>query len=64
MRFGPSAYEYPVGSFTQLRQTAIVEEYQTQFEALANKISKLTEECHISTFLSWLRDDLRIIVTV
>lgn len=32
IRFGPSAYEDPVGAFTKLRQTGSVEEYQSNFE--------------------------------
>ncbi|XP_042946134.1 uncharacterized protein LOC122279514 [Carya illinoinensis] len=64
IRFGPSAYEDPVGQFTKLKQSGTVEEYQTQFEELSNKIKGLTEEFRISTFLSGLREDLRIMVTM
>lgn len=64
VRFGPFAFEDPVGEFTKLRQNGTVEEYQTQFEILSNKISGLTEEFRISTFLSGLKDDLRIMVTM
>ncbi|KAB5524458.1 hypothetical protein DKX38_022207 [Salix brachista] len=64
IRFGPSAYEDPVGAFTKLRQTGSVEEYQSAFEILSNKITDLSEEFRISTFLSGLRDELRIIVTM
>ncbi|XP_041001674.1 uncharacterized protein LOC121247377 [Juglans microcarpa x Juglans regia] len=64
IRFGPSAYEDPVGAFTKLRQTGSVEEYQTTFEILSNKITGVSEEFRISTFLSGLRDELRIIVTI
>lgn len=64
VRFGPSAYEDPVGAFTKLRQTHSVEEYQTKFEILSNKITGLNEEFRISTFLSGLRDDLRVVVAM
>lgn len=64
MRFGPSAYEDPEGEFTKLRQNGTVEAYQTHFEMLSNKIPGLSEEFRISTFLSGLRDDLRVIVTM
>lgn len=52
MCFGPSTYEDPVRTFTKLRQTATVEEYYTQFEALSNRIIGLMEEFRISTFIS------------
>ncbi|KAG2679678.1 hypothetical protein I3760_11G062100 [Carya illinoinensis] len=64
VRFGPSTYEDPVGAFTKLRQTTTVEEYQTEFEVLSNRISGLTEDFRISTFISGLRDDLKIMVTM
>ena len=63
-RYGPSAYEDPVGAFTKLRQTGSVEEYHTAFEILSNKINGVSEEFRISTFLSGLRDELRIMVTM
>lgn len=49
-----------MGAFTKLRQTGSVEEYQTAFEILSNKNTRV----RISTFLSGLRDELRIIVTI
>ena len=64
IRFGPSAYEDPVGIFTKLRQRGSIEDYQTEFETLSNQISGLSEEFRISTFLSGLKDELRIIVTM
>lgn len=63
-RFGPSAYEDPVCAFTKLMQTGSVEDYQTTFENLSYKISGVSEEFRISTFLSGLKDELRIIVTM
>lgn len=53
-----------MGTFTNLRQTATIEEYHTQFAALSNRNSRLTEEFRISTFISGLRGDLRIKVTL
>ncbi|KAF5463169.1 hypothetical protein F2P56_019105 [Juglans regia] len=64
VRFGPSIFEDPIGAFTKLRQTSTVEEYQTEFKILSNKIKGLTEEFRISTFISGLRDDLKIMVTM
>lgn len=63
-RFEPSAYEDPMGAFIKLRQTDSVEDYQTAFEILSNKISGVSEKFRISTFLSGLKDELRIIVTM
>lgn len=64
IRFKPSTYEDPIGAFTKLRQTTTVEEYQTEFEVLSNKIKGLTEEFRISTFISGLKDELKIMVTM
>lgn len=63
-RFGPSAYEDPVWAFTKPRQTGSVEEYQTAFELLSKKVSGVSEDFRTSTFLSGLKDELRIIVTM
>lgn len=41
IRFGPSNYEDLMGTFTKLRQIEIVEVYQSQFEALSNKIKEI-----------------------
>jgi len=57
-RFGPLAYEDSVGLFTKLRQTRSVEDYQIDFKILSNKISGVSEEFRISTFLSGLKDEL------
>ena len=62
--FGSSAYEDPMGTFTKWRQTRSVEEYQTAFEILSNKTNRVSEEFRTSTFLSGLKDELRIIVTM
>ena len=53
-----------MGTFPKLRQTGSVEEYQTTFEILSNKINRVSEEFCIHTFLSGLKDELRIIVTM
>jgi len=63
-RFAPSVFGDPVGTFTKLKQSSTVEDYQTQFEILSNKISGLTEGFKVSTFLSGLKEEIRIIVTM
>lgn len=42
VRFAPSAYDDPVGAFTKLHQLSTVDEYQSQFEVLSNRIPGLT----------------------
>lgn len=64
VHFGPLTYEDPLGTFTKLRQMVIVEKYETQFKALSNRISGLAKEFRINTFISGLRGDLRIMVTM
>jgi len=56
-RFAPSAFDDPIGIFTKLKQTSTVEDFQTQFEILSNRIQGLSEEFKVSTFLSGLRKD-------
>lgn len=58
------AFKDPVGAFTKLRQMGNVEEYQTKFKIISNKVNWVNEDFHISTFLSGLKDDLWIIVTI
>ena len=58
IKFGPSTYEDPVVAFTKLRQTCRIEEYQTAFEILSNKINGVRDDFHISTFLNGLKDEM------
>jgi hypothetical protein len=62
-RFAPSAYDDPVGAFTKLFQTT-VKDYQYQFEVLSNRISGITEEFKVSSFISGLKEKVRIMVTM
>jgi hypothetical protein len=64
VRFAPSAFDDPVGAFTKFKQTSTVEEYQTQFEILSNRIQGMSEEFKFSTFLIGLKEEVRIIVTM
>jgi hypothetical protein len=41
-----------------------VEEYQYQFEVLSNKIPGLTEEFKVSSFISGLNEEMRIMLTM
>lgn len=60
IRCAPSAYDDPMGAFTKLQQTSTVDEYQSQFEVLSNRIPGLTEEFRVSTFVSGLKEEVRI----
>lgn len=50
--------------FIKLRQTSTMEEYQNDFEILSNCIPRLSDDFRFSTFLSRLRDDIRIMLTM
>jgi hypothetical protein len=63
-RFAPSAFDDPVGVFTKLIQTSSIEDYQTQFEILSNRIQGMSEEFKVSTFLCGLKEEVRIMVTM
>jgi hypothetical protein len=41
-----------------------VDEYQSQFEILYNKITRLSEDFRVSKFLSGHKEEVRIIVTM
>jgi hypothetical protein len=64
VRFAPSAFDDPKGAFTKLKQTSTVEEYQTQFEILSNRFQGMSEEFKVSTFLSGLKEGIRITITM
>lgn len=38
IRFGPNAYDNPMEALTRLRQTGPIEDYQTRFETLSNRL--------------------------
>lgn len=46
----------------KLRQITTVEEYKSQFEALANRVRGLNESHKLSFFLSGLKDEIRLMV--
>jgi methyl coenzyme M reductase subunit D len=58
IRFAPSNYDDPVGAFTKLQQTSTVDEYQSQFEVLSNRILGLTEDFRVSSFVSGLKEEV------
>jgi hypothetical protein len=64
VRFAASDYDDPVGAFTKLHQTSTVDEYQSQFEVLSNRIPGLTEDFRVSSFVSGLKEEVRLMVTM
>lgn len=64
VRFTPSAFDDLVGSFIKLKQTLTVEEYQSQSKIQSNRIIGLSEEFRVNKFLSGLKEELRIMVTM
>lgn len=58
LRFGAHTYDDPMESMMKLRQTSIVEEYKSQFEALANRLKGLGEGYKLRYFLSGLKDEI------
>jgi hypothetical protein len=54
-RFAPLLYEDPKGALFKLCQTTTVRDYQTQFEALANRIVGLPPPFYLSCFISGLK---------
>ncbi|XP_041016312.1 uncharacterized protein LOC121258850 [Juglans microcarpa x Juglans regia] len=62
LRFGPSSYDDPMEQLTRLRQVDTVEEYKANFEALSNRLRRLSESYKLSCFLSGLKDEIRLTV--
>jgi hypothetical protein len=58
-RFAPSLYEDPKGALFKLCQTTTMRDYQTQFEALANRIVGLPPPFYLSCFISGLKPTIR-----
>lgn len=58
-RFAQSPYEDPTRLFFKLTQKGTVKEYLTQFEALANRITRLSPASLLSCFISGLEPDVR-----
>ncbi|KAA8528440.1 hypothetical protein F0562_035795 [Nyssa sinensis] len=59
IRFGSSPHEDPMKALIRLKQTSIVEDYKSQFEALSNQLRGLAKSYKLSCFLSGLRKDIR-----
>ncbi|XP_042983164.1 uncharacterized protein LOC122312586 [Carya illinoinensis] len=64
MRFGPSVYDDPMASLAKLHQTGSVEDYKTRFENLSNRLKGLPKSVQLSCFLSGLKEEIRVTVTM
>ena len=60
MRFGSTAYDYPMEVLKRLRQTTIVAVYKAEFEAVSNRIKGLSPLHKLSYFLSGLKDEIHL----
>lgn len=57
-RFGASLYEDHQGTLSKITQTTTVEEFQTAFEDLMNKVTGISKPLFISFFITGLRYDI------
>lgn len=58
-RFDPHFYEDYVGLLAKLQQKSTVLDYQTEFEALLNKVTRLSEPTLISLFKAGLKQPIQ-----
>ncbi|XP_076892735.1 uncharacterized protein LOC143544532 [Bidens hawaiensis] len=59
LRFGPSTYENHEAILFKLRQTASVPEYQTEFERISNRITRLSQRTLRNCFISGLKPEIQ-----
>ncbi|KAL1546909.1 hypothetical protein AAHA92_23444 [Salvia divinorum] len=58
-RYDPDLYEDYVGRLATLRQTTTVEDYQTSFEALLQKTSRVGDDTLTSLFIAGLKESIK-----
>ena len=56
IRFGSTAYNDPIETFTRLRQTSA--QYKAQFKALSNHVKGFSKRHKLSCFLNGLKDEV------
>ena len=59
-RFGPNAYDSPIGQITKLKHIAMTRAYQELFEALMAKTSGLSKKFFVQCFISGLEEAKKI----
>ena len=62
VRFGITTYDDPMETLTRLRQVNYVVQYKGQFESLSNRVKELYEKHKLSSFLSGLKEEIRLLV--
>ena len=60
IRFGSTIYDDAMEALTRLKQSSSVVVYKSQFEALSNRITGLSETHKLSCFLSGLKDEIHL----
>nr|KYP44695.1 hypothetical protein KK1_033809 [Cajanus cajan] len=63
LHFSPSKFDDPIAALCKLTQTQGLQEYLSEFETLANRISDYPQSFYLSCFLSSLKPHLRREVT-
>ncbi|XP_020229578.1 uncharacterized protein LOC109810500 [Cajanus cajan] len=59
LRFAPSKFEDPIAALCKLSQTQLLQDYITEFESIANRISGYPASFYLSCFISGLKPHLR-----
>lgn len=59
LRFGASAYDDPQGQLSKLSQRGSVAQFQSDFEAMMNQVTGISESLLISFFISGLRSPIQ-----
>lgn len=59
-RFSPSGYDDPTGLLAKLKQSSSVQDYQEQFENLANRTEGLTKSFMVSYFIVGPKEEIRL----
>lgn len=57
LRFGPSSYENHQAELFKLKQSGTVNDYQSQFERLSNRVYGLSADALLNYFISGLTLD-------
>nr|KYP64239.1 Transposon Ty3-I Gag-Pol polyprotein [Cajanus cajan] len=63
LRFAPSKFKDPIAALCKLSQTQLLQDYITEFESIANRISGYPASFYLSCFISGLKPHLRREVT-
>lgn len=59
LMFGTSLYDDPKAALKELKQTSTIAEYQSMFEDISMKVTRLSEQWLISLFIAGLQEQLK-----